>query len=267
MPRPPKYIAVAAAHRAPAPPRLHVGTSGWAYPTWKPEFYPAEVPSRAFLHFYASKLTAVEVNYTFRMLPTPAQLAGWLGATPAGFHFSFKAPQRITHFARLRECGDEVDRFLTSIAPARAAGKLGPVLFQLPPNFQASATRLLAFLQLPSLRVQRIAFEFRHPSWFCEEIYEILRQHRAVLCVADTDELTTPDVPTGDFRCYRLRRDGGYSEAELRAFADRFSALAQDKDTFVFFRHQEEPTGALNAKRMLDEAVTLVKPGHGRKTA
>ncbi len=260
MPRPPKYIAVAAQHLAPAPPNLYVGTSGWAYPTWKPAFYPSEVPSRAFLHHYASQLTAVEVNYTFRTLPSRAQLEGWLAATPPGFRFSFKAPQRITHFARLQSCAEPLEQLLAALEPAREAGKLGPILFQLPPNFQASSSRLLAFLQSPALQASpkpQIAFEFRHPSWFSEEIYGMLRDHNAALCVADTDDLLTPDVRTADFRCYRLRRDGGYSAAELKALAQRFTGLAREADTYVFLRHQEEPTGALNAGSLLHAAAQI----------
>ncbi len=260
MPRPPKYVAAAAQHLPPAPPNLYVGTSGWAYPTWKPEFYPSDVPSRAFLHFYASKLTAVEVNYTFRTLPTRPQLEGWLAATPPGFRFSFKAPQRITHFARLQNCAEELERLLTSIESAREAGKLGPVLFQLPPNFQVNSARLLGLLRSPALRAQpapKIAFEFRHSSWFTAEVYDMLRDHNAALCVADTDDLTTPDISTADFHCYRLRRDGGYGPEELADFAQRFTRLSRDAETFVFLRHQEAPTGALNAAALLDTAAKL----------
>ena len=263
MPRPPKYIAAAAQHLAPAAPNLFVGTSGWAYPTWKPGFYPAEVPAKAFLHQYASQLTAVEVNFTFRMLPSRPQLEGWLGATPPGFRFSFKAPQRITHFARLRDCADQVDQLLAALQPAQEAGKLGPVLFQLPPNFQADLPRLAALLQTPALRsatAPPIAFEFRHASWFSEATYELLRSANAALCIADTDTLATPDIVTASFRCYRLRRDGGYTPEELDAFAQRFTLLAAQDPTYVFFRHQDEPTGAVNALAMLRRTAQLT--GH-----
>ena len=269
MPRPAKYIAVAAPQLAPAPANLFVGTSGWAYPTWKPGFYPAAVPARALLHHYASVLTAVEVNFTFRALPSPAQIEGWLAATPPGFQFSFKAPQRITHFNRLQRCEAEVDRLLAVLEPARAAAKLGPILFQLPPNFGADLGRLRAFLAHPALRASpatRLAFEFRHPSWFNEEVYTTLREAGAALCIADTDDLATPDVVTATFRCYRLRRDGGYTDAELADFAERFTSLAEQSPTFVFFRHQDEPTGALNARALMDKANRLpgdsAKPGN-----
>lgn len=246
---------------APSAPHLFVGTSGWAYPTWKPGFYPAGVPARGFLAYYASQLTAVEVNYTFRTLPSHAQLDGWLAATPPGFRFSFKAPQRITHFARLRDCGSLVDSFIASVEPARTAGKLGPLLFQLPPNFAADRDRLAQFLELPSLRSAQIAFEFRHESWFSEPVLDLLRQHNAALCVAESDELSAPDVRTAPFRCYRLRRSGGYSPAELGGLAQKFASVAQDGDVFVFHKHEDEPTGALNAVDLQRRVLEIARSG------
>jgi uncharacterized protein YecE (DUF72 family) len=235
--------------------RLFAGTSGWAYPTWKPDFYPAGTPAKRFLEFYATQLTSVEVNYTFRTLPTAKMLDGWLAATPANFRFSFKAPQRITHFKRLRECEDDVAQFVAALEPVRQAGKLGLLLFQLPPNFKAGAERLSGFLAAPALRASdplQIAFEFRHESWFADETYAVLRQHNAALCIAESEDLLTPEVHTAaDYTCYRLRRDGGYSALELDAFAKRFSALAEQRDVYVYFKHEDEPTGALNATAFL----------------
>jgi len=250
-----------AAALAPSPPNLFAGTSGWAYPTWKPGFYPAGVPARSFLAWYAAQLTSVEVNYTFRTLPTAAQLQGWLDATPPGFRFSFKAPQRITHFQRLRMDPATNDsalaEFLAALAPARAAAKLGPLLFQLPPNFAADNSRLTAFLHAPALADHQVAFEFRHASWFSDETYDILRSHNAALCVAESDDLSTPDVATADFRCYRLRRNGGYTPAEIEAFAQRFTALASHGELYAYFKHEDDPTGALNAAAMLHSAAKL----------
>src|ERR1700733_6171599 len=131
--------------------RLFAGTSGWAYPTWKPEFYPVGTPAKRFLEFYATQLTSVEVNYTFRALPTAKILDGWLAATPSNFRFSFKAPQRITHFKRLVDCEADVTQFVDPLAPMRDAGRLGLLLFQLPPNFKADLARLAAFLAHPAL--------------------------------------------------------------------------------------------------------------------
>ena len=238
--------------------RLYAGTSGWAYPTWKPEFYPAGTPAKRFLAFYATQLTSVEVNYTFRALPTAKMLEDWLAATPANFRFSFKAPQRITHFKRLRECNDDVAQLVNALEPVRQAGKLGFLLFQLPPNFKASAELLEAFLSAPVLRASgapSVAFEFRHESWFAEEMYAVLRAHNAALCVAESDDLLTPEVHTAaTFACYRLRRTSGYSAIELDAFAKRFTTLAEQRDVYVYFKHEDEPTGALNATAFLARA-------------
>jgi uncharacterized protein YecE (DUF72 family) len=235
--------------------RIYAGTSGWAYPTWKPDFYPAGTPAKRFLEFYATQLTSVEVNYTFRALPTAKMLDGWLTATPANFRFSFKAPQRITHFKRLLECDDDVTQFVSALDPMRQANKLGLLLFQLPPNFKADAERLSGFLATPALSTKDappIAFEFRHESWFTDNIYAILHKHNAALCIAESDDLVTPEVHTAaDYTCYRLRREGGYSTLELEAFAKRFAALAEQRDVYVYFKHEDEPTGALNATAFL----------------
>ena len=185
-------------------------------------------------------------------------LEGWLAATPANFRFSFKAPQRITHFRRLQECADDVAQFVAALEPVRQAGKLGPLLFQLPPNFKADAERLNGFLANSALRTTNapvVAFEFRHESWFSDEIYAILRQHNAALCIAESEDLLTPEVHTAaGYTCYRLRRNGGYSTQELDAFAKRFAALAEDRDVYVYFKHEDEPTGALNATAFLQRA-------------
>lgn len=245
----------------PSAPNLFVGTSGWAYPTWKPAFYPPKVPARSFLHYYGSQLTAVEVNYTFRAFPTATQLENWQSAVPAGFRFSFKAPQRITHFARLRDCEPLVDSFLGALAPMRA-GSLGPILFQLPPNLHADRDLLARFLELPAFRHAHIqlAFEFRHKSWFTDEIFSLMREHNAALCVAESDDLSTPDVQTAPHRYYRLRRSGGYTDAELNPLAEHFASLAREGDIYVFIKHEDEPTGALNAAYLQRHAAELATP-------
>ena len=240
---------------------LYAGTSGWAYLTWKPDFYPTGTPAKRFLEFYSSQLTSVEVNYTFRTLPTAKMLEGWLAATPAHFRFSFKAPQRITHFKRLKECEADVAQFIDVLAPVREASKLGLLLFQLPPNFKADPERLDAFLRMKALKdAPPIAFEFRHESWFDGEIYAILREHNAALCIAESDDLRTPEVhPAQTHTSFRLRRSGGYSEAELARFAERFVALANDADqpreVYVYFKHEDEPSGALNGAAFLRLAL------------
>ena len=242
------------------PPNLYAGTSGWAYPTWKPGFYPATLPQKKFLEFYASQLTSVEVNYTFRTLPTAKMLDGWLAATGPNFRFSFKAPQRITHFKRLVDCDALVEQFLTALEPVAAQNKLGVLLFQLPPNFRANPTLLASFLQLSAFAkpTPRIAFEFRHESWFTQDTYAILREHNSALCVAEGDDLITPEVHTASHRCLRLRHGGGYTPAEIQAFATRLAPLSQPHDLFVYFRHEDEPTGALNAAAFLQAATRVL---------
>lgn len=234
-----------------APKWLHAGTSGWAYAQWKPAFYPAKLATKKFLEYYSSQLNSVEVNYTFRAFPSATLVMNWLTATPEGFRFSFKAPQLITHINRLRGCHEALERFVSVLEPMRAVGKLGPLLFQLPPNFKANPAQLGDFLAAPALigpNAPLVAFEFRHESWFCEEIYAVLRTRNAALCIAESDDLQTPEVHTAKTHtCYRLRRSGGYSPMEIAAFADRFTTLASDREVYIYFKHEDEPSGALNA--------------------
>jgi len=238
-------------------PRVFAGTSGWSYPTWKPGFYPAKLPAKKFLSYYASQLSSVEVNYTLRTLPSQKQLEGWIAevASNPAFRFSCKAPQRITHFSRLVNCDAQVAELFAALAPAANAGRLGLILFQLPPNFKADLPRLRTFLAAPAFRAPaapKIAFEFRHDSWFTEETKNVLREHNAALCIAETDDLKTPEMHTAvDHTCFRLRRAGGYPPDEIAAFARRFRALAADRDVYVYFKHEDEPTGALNAQAFL----------------
>jgi len=240
---------------ATVPKAIHAGTSGWAYAQWKPVFYPAKLAAKKFLEFYSTQLNSVEVNYTFRAFPSESLVANWIAATPESFRFSFKAPQTITHIKRLRDCHEAVERFVTVLEPMRAAGKLGPLLFQLPPNFKANAAQLGDFLAAPALvgpNAPMVAFEFRHESWFCEEIYAVLRARNAALCIAESDDLKTPEVQTAQTHaCYRLRRSGGYAPEEIAAFADRFVALAKECEAYIYFKHEDEPSGALNAVAFL----------------
>jgi uncharacterized protein YecE (DUF72 family) len=167
--------------------RVWLGCSGWAYPTWKPDFYPPKTSPKKMLEYYATQLNSVEVNYTFRHLPSPATVEGWLAQTGADFRFSFKAPQRITHIKRLKEASDALSAFYSALLPVVRAGRMGLVLFQLPPNLKADPARLAAFLQEAapaSTGTLRVAFEFRHESWFASEVFDLLRQHQAALCIA-----------------------------------------------------------------------------------
>lgn len=230
--------------------RAFIGTSGWAYPTWKPGFYPQALPQKKFLEYYATQLNSVEVNYTFRQLPTESMLNGWMAASGASFRFSFKAPQRITHILRLKDCSDAVAALSRALAPVVSAGKMGAVLFQLPPNFKADAARLDAFLADASSCGLRMAFEFRHSSWFCEEVYSVLRSYGVALCVAESEDLETPDIATAPFTCYRLRKSG-YNAAQLDAIESTLRRRSTEGEVFAYFKHEDEPTGAICAVDML----------------
>ena len=229
---------------------IFVGCSGWAYSSWKPDFYPPSVPAKKLLEYYATRLNSVEVNYTFRSLPSAATVNSWLAATGSGFRFSFKAPQRITHILRLNNCSEALEKFAHAITPIQEAGRLGAILFQLPPNMKVDNDRLSAFLNDARPMGFRISFEFRHPSWFDGPTYALLRAHSAALCVAESDELSTPDEVTAPFTCYRLRRTD-YTSADLDAIAAKLRDRATKGDVFAYFKHEEQPTGALQAAGVL----------------
>lgn len=230
--------------------QLFAGTSGWAYPSWKPDFYPQKLVQKKFLNHYATQLNAVEVNFTFRQLVKESTLQNWIAETPAGFRFTIKAHQVITHIKRLKGTEDFVPRFLGTIEPLAAAEKLGPVLFQLPPNLKADLDVLRSFLQTLPKRLQA-AFEFRHASWFSEETYGVLRASKAALCVAETEEMTTPEVATADFAYYRFRKPN-YPPDERQAMVGRIERqLGAGRDVFAYFKHEETPEGAIYARDLL----------------
>lgn len=226
--------------------RAFIGTSGWAYSSWKPGFYPQALPRRKFLECYATQLNSVEVNYTFRQLPTESMLTGWLAAVGTGFRFSFKAPQRITHTLRLKDCSDTVAALARALAPVEAAGRMGVVLFQLPPNFKADVPRLDSFLVAADTCGLRMAFEFRHSTWFCDEVYAVLRRHSVALCVAESEDLETPDIVTAPFASYRFRKSG-YSQVQLDAIGNTLRQRAAEGEIFAYFKHEVQPTGAIFA--------------------
>ena len=229
---------------------IYAGTSGWAYTSWKPDFYPPKLASAKFLQHYATRLNTVEVNYSFRHFLTEKTLSGWLACTPADFKFSIKAHQRITHIKRLKGAAEDARAFLSSLQLLSEANKLGMVLFQLPPYLKADVVLLDEFLSaLP--RAARFAFEFRHASWFADAIFDTLRKHGAAICVAETEDLETPDVRTADFAYYRLRKPG-YSAEELGQIRAKISRRrSEGGDVFVYFKHEDTPQGALYAEELL----------------
>jgi uncharacterized protein YecE (DUF72 family) len=230
--------------------QLFAGTSGWAYPSWKPDFYPQKLAQKKFLSHYATQLNAVEVNFTFRQLVKETTLQNWLADTPSGFRFTIKAHQVITHIKRLKETEEFVRRFLGTIEPLAAVSKLGPVLFQLPPNLKVDHELLRAFLTSLPKRLPT-AFEFRHLSWFADETYSALKEHEAALCLAETEEITTPEVATAGFVYYRFRKPN-YPPDERKSMIDRIQQhLDAGRDVFAYFKHEETPEGAIYARELL----------------
>lgn len=219
------------------------GTSGFSYPAWRGSFYPAKLPQAKMLAFYASKLGAVEVNNTFYRMPEPALLERWAAQTPGTFRFVLKSPRSITHMRRLVGAGELVTQLASTAGVLRH--RLGPILFQLPANFRKDLGVLEGFLSTlaalapPGLRA---AFEFRHESWLTDEVYEALTRHQAALCVADSEELSTPLVATARWSYLRLRRQN-YDRRALRRWAKRLAAQKTLDTVFVFFKHEDEGAG------------------------
>ena len=229
--------------------QLFSGTSGFAYASWKPDFYPEKLPSKKFLSYYAERLNAVEINYTFRRLPSASTLENWVNETRTGFVFPLKAHMRITHIQRLKP-SDFTEVFFRAIDPLRAARRLGPVLFQLPPALKCDEVLLADFLAtLP--RDQRCAFEFRHTSWLQDKTYDLLKKYSIALCLAESEKLVIPEVVTAGFVYSRLRMPE-YSAEDRAEIASRVEQMLGDgRDVYVFFKHEETPAGALYAEELL----------------
>jgi len=229
--------------------RVLVGTSGYNYPEWKGPFYPPKLAAAKMLPYYAARLPTVEINYTFYRMPNAKTIAAWSEVTPPDFTFVLKAPKRITHELRLQYAEKPLAYFCDT---ALGLGlKLGPLLFQLPPNFKKAPERLRDLLPLvpPGLRC---AFEFRHASWFADDIYELLRERNAALCIADTEDATTPIVQTADFGYFRLR-DEGYSKRELGTWAKTVRGLESAwRDAFVLFKHEDAGIGPKLAQQFTE---------------
>lgn len=218
---------------------IQVGTSGYGYKEWKGIFYPEKLPAKEMLRFYAERLGAVEINYTFYHMPTEKLLSSWAEQVPADFTFVLKAPQVITHRKRLRNVDEECAYFFRTLAVL--GGKMGPALVQFPPNFHANRPLLEGFLaQIPEN--VRCAFEFRSPDWFEPEILDLLHARGCSLCIADTDEQPAAEIiSTAAWGYLRLRRVA-YTEADLAKWKERI--LAQKwQQAYVFFKHEEKASG------------------------
>ncbi|HMJ90494.1 MAG TPA: DUF72 domain-containing protein [Candidatus Acidoferrum sp.] len=217
-----------------------IGTSGFQYPEWKGTFYPPDLSTKKMLGFYSERFNSTESNYTFRRMPAESTLVNWAAQVPENFRFSLKAPQQITHFRQLRDCELVVQHFADV---AQALGpKLGAVLFQLPPSLHCDVTLLRDFLVVmpPNLKS---AFEFRHESWFADEVFSTLQAHDAALCIGDSEKLHTPLNFTARHAYFRLR-DEGYGEQDIARWA---SVIREQeslrKDIYIYFKHEESGLG------------------------
>jgi len=231
---------------------LYVGTSGYSYKEWKGSFYPEKLPAKDMLRYYSERLKAVELNNTFYRLPKPEMVESWKSQVPDNFRFSLKASQRITHFKRLKEAEDVTKYMLDTVKALD--DRLGVVLFQLPPNMKKDIDRLGPFLDVLPAGL-RAAFEFRHPTWFDDEVLELLKRGNRALCVSDTDDLPANHIDkTADWGYLRLRRVN-YSDANLTEWIERIK-IQNWTDTYVFFKHEDEGTGPKLAAEFLSLAGT-----------
>lgn len=236
---------------------IWIGTSGYNYPEWRGSFYPEALPSAQMLPYYAERFPTVEINYTFYRTPSEKTLEGWSRATPERFKLTLKVPRRITHDARLRDCGDRVRQFLD--AAAALGPKLGALLFQLPPTLKKDLGLFDAFLETLPPRLSA-AFEFRHGSWFDDAVYARLRERDLALCVADSERLSAPVEITASHAYFRLR-DEGYMAEDIGRWADVICEKTADcRDVFVYFKHEAAGKGPEFA-RMLMAQLAQRAPG------
>ncbi len=225
-----------------------IGTSGFQYAEWKGNFYPEDLPANKMLPFYAERLATTEINYTFHRIPAAKTIDNWKHLTPENFRFALKAPQKITHWSKLRDCADTLRYFYDVVSALDA--KLGPVLFQLPPNFKKDTFILGDFVNgLPG--GMRAAFEFRHESWFDKEVFDLLKATKTALCIADSEKLTAPKVSTATWGYLRLRRED-YSRIDIEGWVEFVRAQHGWDDVFIYFKHEEAGIGPKLAKQMME---------------
>lgn len=230
--------------------QIFVGTSGYAYKEWQGKFYPAKISPKEMLRFYAERLHAVEINNTFYHMPTAPVLISWAEQVSDDFIFAIKAPQIITHLKRLKDVGGEIE-YLFRTLPVLGR-KLGPVLFQFPPNFRSDRPQLMDFLALIPPHTH-CAFEFRHKSWLNDDLFDLLRGRGFSLCQADTDENPAQDIITAAPWGYLRLRRSDYTDADLARWLEIIGSQNWEK-AFVFFNHEEKAKGPELALRFRDLA-------------
>jgi uncharacterized protein YecE (DUF72 family) len=230
--------------------QLRVGTSGYSYKEWKGNFFPEKLPDKEMLSFYAKQFSTVEINHSFYRMPTESLLLNWVKSVPEGFRFALKANQQITHIQRLRGCESTLKRFLEVASVLNEGNHLGPILVQLPPTFKFDRPLLEDFLALrpPAFL---FAFEVRHPSWYTEDTYAVLRKHETALCLSETEKQTPPDVLTAGFTYARLRLEN-YTPKQLAAWKKRFDAwVAQGVDVYAYCKHEDAGKAPAYAHKLL----------------
>jgi uncharacterized protein YecE (DUF72 family) len=228
--------------------KFWIGTSGFQYSEWKGNFYPEELPSAKMLQFYAERFSTTEINYTFHRIPAQKTIDNWKAQTPQKFRFALKAPQKITHWSKLRDCSDTLEYFCQVITGLDE--RLGPVLFQLPPTFKKNADVLSSFLrEFPDMRG---AFEFRHESWFEDDVFELLESRNMALCIADTETIATPKEITANYGYLRLRR-GDYTDEDVKRWSEFVRQQnAKWSDAFIYFKHEESGIGPKLARQTME---------------
>ncbi len=239
---------------------VHIGTSGWHYKHWKGNFYPGDLPASKLLRLYAEKFDTVEINNSFYRLPAASALEQWCRQTPANFCFATKASRYITHNRKLKDPKETVKKFMAVID--KLERRLGPILFQLPPNWKVNAERLEEFLAgLPG--GHRYVFEFRNETWNIPQVYEALRRHNAAFCMFELAGFQSPVELTADFAYVRLhgpgnKYQGDYSRSALRTWAKRIEAWRKElRHIFVYFDNDQAgfaPKNALELKRMISNS-------------
>ncbi len=240
-----------------------IGTSGYSYPKWKGTFYPEKLPTNEMLNYYSSHFQTVEINNTFYRPPTEQFLRAWARQVPANFRFVLKAPQDITHTRRLVNTRDAVTHFARTANALES--RLGALLFQLPPNFRKDESKLAELLEQVPVSV-RIALEFRHESWFCDEVFALLKQRDAAMCLADADDdLEVPFVATASWGYLRLRRDE-YGDTALQQWALRVAGEKWN-DAFVFFKHEDTGTGPRYAAQLANMLAAQTPATSTRRAA
>ena len=228
---------------------IWIGTSGFQYAEWKGNFYPEDLSAAKMLPYYAERLNTTEINYTFHRIPAAKTIENWNKLTAANFRFALKAPQKITHWSKLRDCADTMRYFYDVVSGL--GEKLGPVLFQLPPNFKKDTMLLADFVNgFPD--GMQAAFEFRHESWFGDDVWEIFKSRNVALCIAETEDFATPKVVTADYGYLRLRR-ADYTKIDIERWAEFVREQnAGWKDAFVYFKHEEAGAGPKFARQMME---------------